>query len=152
MITEPLFHLLFKLDFKSAAFIVPISFAERINIEKPESKLGYLSQVMFETEFIEEVYPASYLPPPKTQTAIVTIKPRTPENEQENILQTVFWQEDKKTSNALREALIQTTTVETKRQAKQAITEYNIPKAILETPVARLSFDQLKELTKILHL
>lgn len=152
MITEPLFHLLFKLNFKSAAFIVPLSFAERINVAEPMSKLGYLSQVMFETEFIEEVYPSSYLPPPKTQTAIVTIKPRTPETEQERVLQTVFWQEDKKTSNALREALIQTNQVETKRLAKQAITKLEIPKAILETPVTRLSFDQLKELSNLLQL
>ncbi len=152
MIMEPLFHLLFKLDFKSAAFIVPLSFAERINVEEPVSKLGYISQVMFETGFIEEIYPSSYLPPPKTQTAIVTIKPRIPETEQERVLQTVFWQEDKKTSNALREALIQTNQVETKRLAKQTITEFDIPKTILETPVARLSFDQLKELAKTLQL
>lgn len=152
MITEPLFHLLFKLAFKSAAFIVPLSFAERITVEEPTSKLGYLSRVMFETELIEEIYPSSYLPPPKTQTAIVTIKPRTAETDQENILQTVLWQEDKKTSNALREALIQTGQVETKRLAKQAISEYQIPHTILETPVARLSFDQLHELVRLIPL
>ncbi len=152
MITEPLFHLLFKLNFKSAAFIVPLSFAERIHVEEPEGKLGYLSKTMFETEFIEEVFPQSYLPSPKTQTAIITIKPRTPETEVERILQTVIWQEDKKTTNALREALIQTNQVETKRQAKQAILEYNIPQIILETPVARLSFDQLRELAITLSL
>jgi 16S rRNA A1518/A1519 N6-dimethyltransferase RsmA/KsgA/DIM1 with predicted DNA glycosylase/AP lyase activity len=147
MISESIFHRLFKLGFKSAAFIVSMSFAEKITGEARESKLSLLSALMFQTLFIATVPPEAYLPPPDTPTAIVTIQHKKPENKTEEILQALFRQEDKKTGNALREALIQTGVVDTKRSARQVITGLGVEDTELDTPVARLSFDQISVLS-----
>ncbi len=147
MISEPIFHRLFKLDFISASFIVSKGFAEKISpTDTPETKLGFLSQLFFETAIISEIRPDAYLPPPGTQTVIITVKHKEPTNTRDKILQALFRQEDKKTSNALREALIQTGIAETKRLAKQAASSLEVPQPILDAPVGRLSLDQILEL------
>lgn len=143
MISEPLFHLLFHLDFKSASFIVSKKFADKITDPEGDTKLNYLSRMMFESALISEVQPRAYLPPPGTLTAIITVKPREPKTVTEELLQAFFRQEDKKTMNALREALIQTGRAETKRQAKDIIASFKVSPMILETPVSRLSMDQI---------
>ena len=149
-ISEALFHRLFKMNFKSAAFIVPQGFARKINSETPTSKLSYLSNLMYHTCYIADVHPEVYLPTPRTPTAIVTIKHKAPEGTGEAVLQAMFRQEDKKTRNALREAFLQTGQAETKRLSRQIITNLNIPETLLGTPVGRLSFDQVLILNSLL--
>ena len=146
MISEPLFHLLFHLNFKSASFITSKKFADTVTDLEGDTKLNYLSRLMFETAVLSEVQPRAYLPPPRTLTAIITVKPRAPLSEIEELLQAFFRQEDKKTVNALRESLIQTGKAETKRQAKDLITSFDVPPVILEAPVSRLSMDQIRKL------
>ena len=151
MISEPLFHLLFHINFKSASFIVSKKFADKITDTEGETKLNYLSRLMFETALISEVQPRAYLPPPGTLTAIITVKPRKPTTDTEELLQAFFRQEDKKTLNALRESLIQTGRAETKRQAKDIIASFEVSPVILETPVSRLSMDQIMRLESCLN-
>ncbi len=145
MISEPIFHLLFHLNFKSASFIVSKKFGDIITDPDGETKLNYLSRLMFESTIISVVQPRAYLPPPGTLTAIMTVKPRNPQTGKEELLQAFFRQEDKKTLNALRESLIQTDRVETKRQAKEMIASFDVSPVILETPVSRLSMDQIRK-------
>jgi 16S rRNA A1518/A1519 N6-dimethyltransferase RsmA/KsgA/DIM1 with predicted DNA glycosylase/AP lyase activity len=151
MISEPIFHRLFKLGFKSAAFIVSMGFAKKITGNGEDSKLGLLSKLMFQTQIIATVPPEAYLPPPATATAIISIQHKEPENKAGEILQAVFQQEDKKTGNALREALIQTGISETKRSARQTIIGLGAEEAVLDTPVARLSFDQISALILLIE-
>lgn len=150
MISEPIIHRLFKLDFKSAAFIVSKSFSDIVTNSMGKTKLSYLSRLMFESEKIADVGPEAYLPSPKTPTTIIIIRHRTPENRVDRIMQAVFRQEDKKTGNALREALIQTGEMKTKRSARQVISELEVSNTVLDIPVARLSFDQINILLMLI--
>lgn len=149
MISEPILHRLFKYQFRKASFIVSKGFADRLT--EVDSKLGYMIQYLYNVENIAEVPAESYLPPPNTQTSIVTLTPRNPETTAQTVIQAIYRQEDKKTANAIREALIQTQVVETKRQAKSQIEKLAIPDMLLTTPVARLSFDQILDLSRIIE-
>lgn len=149
MISEPILHRLFKVQFRKASLIVSSGFAGRVT--SMDSKLGFLTQLMFDVENRAEIPSSSYLPPPKVPTSIITLTPREPETSTDSLMQAVFRQEDKKTFNALREALIQIGVAETKRQAKSLIDGFEVSHTILTTPVARLSYDQILALSQIMY-
>ncbi len=149
MISEPLLHRLFRVDFKSASLIVSRGFAELVT--STDTKMGYLTWLLYDVEIVTDVHASSYLPQPKTLTSIISLQPRSPTSKADSILQAVFRQEDKKTSNALREALIQTGEASTKRVSRETIKELDLSTDLLDTPVARLSLDQIRDLSTVIE-
>lgn len=153
MISEAVIRRLFKVPFRSAAFVLSSGFAEKITAEHSEerySKLSHLTGVFFDARLEAEVSNSAYLPAPNVSTAIVTLQTREPEDEHHGLMQELFKQEDKKTVNALREALIWVGVSGTKREARSKIVELNIPTSLLEAPLSRLSLEQILELDELL--
>lgn len=155
MISEAVIRRLFKVHLKSAAFIVSSGFAEIITASSGDegySKLSHLTQLFYDARLEAEVSSNAYLPAPNVSTAIVTLHTREPVDSHHGLMQELFKQEDKKTANALREALIWVGICDTKREARSKIVEMNIPASILEAHLSRLSLEQVLELDELLTL
>ena len=149
MISEAIIRRLFKASFKSAAFLVSSGFAKKITAEVGDesySKLSFLVALFYVAKLEADVPNSAYLPTPNVSTAIVTLQTREPEDEHHGLMQALFKQEDKKTANALREALIRIGVSSTKREARSKIVELNISTSILEAPLSRLSLKQILEI------
>ena len=147
MIAEAFYQRTLRLGFKSATFIVPVGFADSL-IAVPEdsgySKLSWLSRLFYKTKLHETVPSEAYLPAPRVSTAIITLNPKTPVDDTGKALRELIQQGDKITKNALREALIRSTTCETKKEARQIIKDLNIEQNVLESWVSRLSLKDLQ--------
>ena len=153
MISEAVLRRLFKVPFKSASLIISSGFAEKITAapgDERYSKLSYLVGLFYDARLEAEVSNSAYLPPPNVSTAIVTLQTCEPEDSHHGLMQELLKQEDKKTANALREALIWVGACETKREARSKIVELNIPPSTLEAPLSRLSLEQILELDELL--
>ena len=147
MIAEAFFQRTLRLGFKSVTLIVPMGFADSM-LAKPEnsdySKLSWLSRLFYETTLLETIPPDAYLPAPRVSTAIITLMPRAPLGVTEKVLRELIKQGDKITKNALREALIRSTTCETKKEARQMVEGLNLGHDIIESWASRLSLRQLQ--------
>ncbi len=153
MISEAVIRRLFKGPFKSAAFIVSSEFAELIMAapgDERYSKLSYIMRLFYYTRIEAEVSSSAYLPASKASTAIVTLQTRELVDEHLELMQELFRQEDKKTANALREALIWVRLSDTKREARAKARGLDISTSLLEAPVSRLSLEQILELDELL--
>ncbi len=144
-ITEALIHRLERLRFRAASLVVPSTLARALvaNRREPDyTKLTLETRLFFDTEVISEVKPESYHPEPKTATSIIVLRPRVGLKPFEAVMRRVLRQGDRKTENALREAMIATASTgfpSTKRAAKRAVEELGLSEAILDERVARLS-------------
>ncbi len=144
-ITEALIHRLERLRFRAASLVVPSTLARALvaNRREPDyTKLTLETRLFFDTEVISEVKPESYHPEPKTATSIIVLRPRVGLKPFEAVMRRVLRQGDRKTENALREAMIATASMgfpSTKRAAKRAVEELGLSEAILDERVARLS-------------
>lgn len=144
-ITEALIHRLERLRFRAASLVVPSTLARALvaNRREPDyTKLTLETRLFFDTEVVSEVKPESYHPEPKTATSIIVLRPRVGLKPFEAVMRRVLRQGDRKTENALREAMIATASMgfpSTKRAAKRAVEELGLSEAILDERVARLS-------------
>ncbi len=144
-ITEALIHRLERLRFRAASLVVPSTLARALvaNRREPDyTKLTLETRLFFDTEVISEVKPESYHPEPKTATSIIVLRPRVGLKPFEAVMRRVLRQGDRKTENALREAMIATASMgfpSTKRAAKRAMEALGLSEAILDERVARLS-------------
>ncbi|MDP2900729.1 MAG: rRNA adenine N-6-methyltransferase family protein [Candidatus Bathyarchaeota archaeon] len=144
-ITEALIHRLERLRFRAASLVVPSTLARALvaNRREPDyTKLTLETRLFFDTEVVSEVKPESYHPEPKTATSIIVLRPRVGLKPFEAVMRRVLRQGDRKTENALREAMIATASMgfpSTKRAVKQTVEELGLSEAILDERVARLS-------------
>ncbi len=142
-IVEAMLQRLKRIKFRVASLLVPISFATTITAKKGTqfyTKLSLEANLFYDVSMVKVVKQASYHPEPKTETALITLRPRGPEDNARGIIWQLLQQGDKKTSNALREALISTKgNPQTKRTAKEAIAKLNLDEPLLEKRVAALS-------------
>lgn len=144
-IAEALIHRLERLRLRAASLVVPSTLARALvaNRREPDyTKLTLETRLFFDTEVVSEVKPESYHPEPKTATSIIVLRPRVGLKPFEAVMRRVLRQGDRKTENALREAMIATASMgfpSTKRAAKRAVEELGLSEAILDERVARLS-------------
>jgi 16S rRNA (adenine1518-N6/adenine1519-N6)-dimethyltransferase len=146
-ITEAFFQRTLRLKFKTATFIVPKRFSKTLIAKQSEqeySKLSWLSQLFYNSTQHENVSPKAYLPEPKIQTTIITLKPKKDITEVEKTLKELVRQGDKYTKNALREALIKSEICSTKRKARKYINDLNIEQRTLQSRASRLSLHDLQ--------
>jgi len=142
-IVEAMLQRLKRLHFRVASLLVPISFATTITSKKGTqfyTKLSLEANLFYEVSMVTVVKQASYHPEPKTETALIILKPKGPENNTRGVIWQLLQQGDKKTSNALREALISIKSYpQTKRTAKETIAKLKLDEPLLEKRVAALS-------------
>ena len=151
MICEPFFQRTLRLVFKSATFIVPSGFAETLTAEPTNTeytKLSWLAHLFYSVKHLETVPSTSYLPEPRVNTAIITLKPRTDRSLVEQTLMELIQQGDKYTKNALRESLIRSQLAESKKKARTLVDEMKLDTSVLESWVSRLSLNDLEQIEK----
>jgi len=149
MICEAFLQRTFRMEMKSAAFIVPSGFAKILEARagEPEySKLSLLAQLFYDQGVHMEVPPSAYLPAPRAETCIISLVPRESSTVADEALKQLFRQGDKLAKNALREALIRAGICDTKRQAVSFIAESGVPVETLGKKVTRLSLKEIASL------
>lgn len=148
-ITEALIHRLEGLRFRAASLVVPSTLACALTANRGEpdyTKLTLEARLFFDTAVVSEVKPESYHPEPKTSTSIVALKPKMNLKPFEVVLRRLLRQGDKKTGNALREAMIDSASMSfpsTKREAKRAVEEMGLGEKVIEERVGRLSLGEV---------
>ncbi len=78
-IVEAMLQRLKRLRFRAASLIVPSSLAKTITAQKGESnysKLSFETHLFFDLSMVSVVKSVSYYPEPKTETAIIVLKPK----------------------------------------------------------------------------
>lgn len=143
-ISEPLFKQIFKLQIEFAILTVSESFAEKLLDNS--SKIGLQTNLFFSIEKLEEISREAFLPRPRTDSAVLKIIPKKEAlSTVEKVLKKFTLLNDKKTKNALQEALIEALSI-TKRQAKGLISKLNLPKQALEKNSDLLSLEEFSNL------
>ncbi len=148
MICEAFLQRTFRMEMKSAAFIVPRGFAKILEARagEPEySKLSLQAQLFYDSNIHMEVPPSAYLPAPRTETCIISLVPRESSTATDEALKQLFRQGDKLAKNALRESLIRAGICDSKRQATSFIAESGVPEALCRR-VTRLSLKEIASL------
>jgi len=147
-IVEATLQRLKRLRFRTTSLLVPISFANILTAKRNEaiySKLTLEANLFFHISLIKVIKQPSYHPEPKTETAMITLKPRRATDPPEAVLWHLLQQGDKKTVNALREALISIEGYpKTKREAKETVARLELDESLLEKRVAALSLDDVE--------
>jgi len=149
MICEAFLQRTFRMEMKSATFIVPSGFAKILEARAGEpiySKLSLQARLFYDQETHMEVPPSSYIPAPRTETCIISLVPKASSTVADEALKELFRQGDKLAKNALREALIRAGICDTKRQAVSFIAESGVPVETLGRRVTRLSLKEIASL------
>ena len=148
MISEAFFQRTIRLGFKSATFIISKGFVETLLAEPGEkyTKLSWQAQLFYDITHHEEVPATAYLPEPRVSTVILSIKPKTNYSKTGKVLVELLQQGDKYTKNALRESLIRSEACETKKQAKNLVTDLGLSDDVLGSWASRLSLEKLQTL------
>jgi 16S rRNA (adenine1518-N6/adenine1519-N6)-dimethyltransferase len=152
-IVEAMLQRLKRIRFRAAVLLVPISFATTITAKKGTqfyTKLSMEANLFYEVTTVSIVKQPSYYPEPKTETALVRIKPKLPRDSFEGVLWHLLQQGDKKVENALREALIAHSAKgypNTKKAAKEYIDKLGLEDVFLEKRVAALSLADVESIS-----
>ncbi|UCC92019.1 MAG: 16S rRNA (adenine(1518)-N(6)/adenine(1519)-N(6))-dimethyltransferase [Candidatus Aenigmatarchaeota archaeon] len=159
-ICEPLLNKLFGRDFSLAVLSIPEKFYRRISSKPGEelySLLTLKTNVFFKVTFKFRIPREDFSPVPKTETAVVLLKPlskkdyeKTPER---FVFKEIFLQGKKKLKNSLAEAIINLNKKIlskdfTKKMSKEVIKNMRLDKELLKkmTKEMRLEdFERLKE-------
>lgn len=147
-IVEAMIQRLKRLQFRAASLLVPISLANILTAKHGEqqySKLTLEANLFFHVSQVKVVKQSAYNPEPRTETAIITLRPRKPTEKGEAVILRLLQQGDKKLPNALREALISIDGYPpTKRAAKEAVTRLQLDDQLLEKRVYALSLADIE--------
>ena len=150
-LSEPLLKKLFRNPPDMVIITISKSFANKISSKK--FKIGIQTQFFFTVEIKEEVSRNSFMPKPKTDSAVVKLIPREEESLSvvEIVLRRFVLLDKKKTKNALMESLVEGLDL-TKRKAKDIIDKLDIPTTILEKNSDLLSFAEFSKVKSKLTL
>lgn len=136
------------LPFRAASLLVPISFANILTTKRGEpqySKLTLEANLFFHVSLVKVVKQYAYHPEPRTETAIITLKPRRATDKVEAVVLHLLRQGDKKVPNAMREAFISLEGYpQTKRAAKEAVRRLQLGDILLEKRVYALSLTDVE--------
>ncbi len=136
-ICEPLFRELILHHFKKAVLILPESFVKKM--EGNETSLSFLKNEFLDVRKIKRIGKEKFSPVPKTDSFIVEVRKK----QGSPVMEKMSLQPTKKTKNALREAIADSTG-RTKKQARGVIEKMGLNKRTLEKNVRMLSFHELR--------
>ena len=150
-LSEPLLKKLFRNPPDMVIITISKSFANKISSKK--FKIGIQTSLFFTVEIKEEASRKSFMPKPKTDSAVVKLIPREEESLSvvEIVLRRFVLLDKKKTKNALMESLVEGLDL-TKRKAKDIIDKLDIPTTILEKNSDLLSFAEFSKVKSKLTL
>ena len=148
-ITEPFIEKLLRCEFRECTLIVGKKYADSV-INKSLTKLALLTNSFFNVTKIMDVEPGSFDPAPRVMSSIIKLIPIKKEDLKYSfkrfIFREMFFHRDKKLKNNLMEALIEFSKMHdqklTKKESKQIIDEYEIPKETLNKLMENLSNEE----------
>ncbi|MFH1916826.1 MAG: rRNA adenine N-6-methyltransferase family protein [Nanoarchaeota archaeon] len=136
-ISEPLFYLLAKKRFDLGIMTIGESFW---NILNSETKIGQLFRATYDITKLQEVPKTAFNPAPRTESAIIKIRPKTKRTATEELLNRLLFLDDKKLKNSL---LTITEGIATKKQVKEILQD-----ELYDEKLAQLSNAQFQTLQK----
>ncbi len=144
-ISEPLILKILRTPPDLVVLTVSKGFSQKL-ISK-NSKIGMIAGLFFDIELKEEVKPKSFVPRPKTDSAVIVMTPREEESFSiyEIVLRQFILLNEKKVKNALMEALIKGLEL-TKKKARDLINKMDLKKEILNKNAGVISFAEFKKI------
>lgn len=139
-ICEPFFWRLPRLNFKTAVFTIPVSFANLLQTDY--TPLGLLTKAIFNIKIIVYINRSDFEPIPRTDSCIIKLTKKKTKSK----LKELFLQSDKKLKNSLLNLL--TKKGLTKNQARRKI--MFLPNNILNKKPQNLTYDQIKKIENII--
>ena len=148
-ITEPFIEKLLRCEFKECTLIVGKKYADAV-INKSLTKLALLTNSFFNVTKIMDIEPEAFDPVPRVMSSMIKLVPIKKEDLKYSfkrfIFREMFFHRDKKLKNNLMEALIEFSKMHdqklTKKESKQIIEEYEIPKETLNKLMENLSNEE----------
>lgn len=136
-ITEPLFGKLLRTRVEITVLLIGKNFYNILTGK--DSKWSVIIPVFFDVTKIVDVPRWFFEPMPRTDSVVILLKKRQAQlGLAEQIIKEFVLQEDKKVFNALAEAIVRTEKL-TQKQAKEKVSELNLPDNLLDKKVAYLS-------------
>ena len=156
-ITEPFIEKLLRCEFDEAILIVGKKFADSV-IDKKISKLSLLTSSFFRVDKIMDIGPDAFDPRPRVMSSMIRLTPIKREDLlysfKKFIFRELFFYRDKKLKNDLMEALIEFVKLHdkklTKKESKKIISDYNLPKEMLNKRIENLSNEDFEILYEVL--
>ena len=135
-ITEPFIEKLIRCNFTEAVLIVGKKFADNV-IVRNHNKLALLTNSFFKVEKIMDIGPDAFSPEPRVMSSMIRLIP---------IKREELNYRDRKLKNNLMEALIEFVKMHgkklTKKESKNIIEGYNLPKEMLNKKMENLSNEE----------
>ncbi|MBM3228472.1 hypothetical protein FJZ20_01105 [Candidatus Pacearchaeota archaeon] len=105
-------------------------------LEKKESKIGVISNLFYEIDFIQKINKSCFLPPPRTNSWLIKLRRKEKLSSKEAFLASILGKKSK-IKNALLYSLVERG--KTKREARKIIEKKGFSKQVLEKPVSRIT-------------
>lgn len=145
---EPLIHILIRVkSIEMTCLITPEGFCDKLIINPIFSSFFIIKKH-------EKIDKSSFEPIPKIDSEIITLERKSNPTRKDLIIQSLYFQEDKKLKNAILTTSINLGKSEkkviTKNEAKDIISHLNIPEKDLNTKVENIKFQTYKTLSELL--
>ena len=149
-IIEPFTKKLINTNFKELYMLIGSNYVDDV-LNNNINKLSIITNSYFNLTKLLEVLPSSFDIPPHTLSYVVKLEKKD-FNSLSNIYKIynlLYYYQNKKIKNSLKESLIKINNL-TQKEAKKIISNLNIPESILETKFEIISNEELKTLNKYL--
>ena len=129
---------LIKKSIEDGIYEIIIIVGERFKeiLEKKESKIGILSNLFYNIDFVQKVDKNNFLPAPQTNSWLIKLKRKEKLSPKEAFLASILGKKGK-IKNALLYSLVERG--KTKREARKIIENMEFSKQVLEKPVSRIT-------------
>lgn len=149
-IIEPFTKKLINTNFKELYMLIGGNYVDDV-LNNNINKLSIITNSYFNLTKLLEVLPSSFDIPPHTLSYVVKLEKKDFNSLSDiyKIYNLLYYYQDKKIKNSLKESLIKINNL-TQKEAKKIISNLNIPESILETKFEIISNEELKTLNKYL--
>lgn len=149
-IIEPFTKKLINTNFKELYMLIGSNYVDDV-LNNNINKLSIITNSYFNLTKLLEVLPSSFDIPPHTLSYVVKLEKKGFNSLSDiyKIYNLLYYYQDKKIKNSLKESLIKINNL-TQKEAKKIISNLNIPESILETKFEIISNEELKTLNKYL--
>ena len=129
---------LIKKSIEDEIFYIVVIVGEKFKeiLEKKESKIGVISNLFYEIDFIQKIDKSCFLPPPRTNSWLIRLERKEKLSSKEAFLASVLRRKGK-IKNALLYSLVERG--KTKREARKIIEKKGFSKQVLEKSVSRIT-------------
>ena len=149
-IIEPFTKKLINTNFKELYMLIGSNYVDDV-LNNNINKLSIITNSYFNLTKLLEVLPSSFDIPPHTLSYVVKLEKKDFNSLSDiyKIYNLLYYYQDKKIKNSLKESLIKINNL-SQKEAKKIISNLNIPESILETKFEIISNEELKTLNKYL--